>query len=262
MQAFVDSDGMTDREVQRLGWADDAEPSSRARTQIRRGRPGVAADPKPPQTWSADTVWGAAARAHRMNLGEYVKEPVYKVDSHGFPTGEVLRPRNRVLMDEALRDTAHITAEDRELGQRARDYISKALLVKAIKNTLSEFDLAVQRAVAITEFDQRNSRMEMAVIASQIRAYEQAVQLEEAMEGIHRDALADIGAKVDIDVTVVKSVFSQNYGVFFITAVTPSRHAVFFSYRDRLSNGHQCRVRGTVKAHRENSTQLNRVRIV
>jgi len=262
MQVFVDSDGMTDREVQRLGWADDAEPSSRPRTQIRRGRRGPAPDAKPPETWSADTVWGAAAVAHRRNLGEYVKEPVYKVDSNGFPTGEVLRPRNRVLMDEALRDTAQITAEDRELGQRARDYLSKALLVKALKNTLSEFDLAVQRAVAITEFDQRNSRMEMAVIASQIRAYEQAVQLEEAMEGIHRDALADIGAKVDVDVTVVKSVFSQNYGVFFITAVTASRHAVFFSYRDRLSNGHQCRVRGTVKAHRENSTQLNRVKIV
>jgi len=55
--------------------------------------------------------------------------------------------------------------------------------------------------------------------------------------------------------------YSQNFGVYFITAVTADRHAVFFSYRERLANGHQCRIRGTVKAHRENSTQLNRVRI-
>jgi hypothetical protein len=67
---------------------------------------------------------------------------------------------------------------------------------------------------------------------------------------------------VDVEITVVKSVYSQNFGVFFITAITTDRRAVFFSYRDRLANGHQCRIRGTVKAHRENSTQLNRVRMV
>jgi hypothetical protein len=61
---------------------------------------------------------------------------------------------------------------------------------------------------------------------------------------------------------VVKSVYSQNYGVYFITGVTASRQAVFFSFRERLAKGHQCRIRGTVKAHRENSTQLNRVRMV
>ena len=218
--------------------------------------------PERPVAWSAETVWAAAAYAHRINEGEYRKENEYRIDENGHYTHDVVRGRNRDIMNQALRDETLITNADRDLGNRARDYISKQILVKALKGTLSEFEQSLQRAVAMTEFDEWTSRMELAIIASQIRSYEQAVQLEAAMEGISAEPVADVGAKVDTDVTVVKSVYSQNYGVYFITGVTADKKAVFFSYRERLANGHQCRVRGTVKAHRENSTQLNRVRIV
>ena len=105
-------------------------------------------------------------------------------------------------------------------------------------------------------------RYEISLVCSRPRAYEDAQQLEQAMEGISREPLAPVGERVDETVTVAKSIYSQNYGVYFITAVTGSRHAVFFSYRERLPVGHQCRIRGTVKAHRDNFTQLNRVRMV
>jgi hypothetical protein len=212
--------------------------------------------------WTAETVWASAAYAHRVNDGEYRKENEYRIDENGHYTHEVVRGRNRDIMNQALRDESLITEADRELGNRARDYVSKAILVKTLKGTLTEFEQSLQRAVAMTEFDEWNSRMELAIIASQIRSYEQAVQLEQAMDGISSEPVAAIGEKVDTEITVVKSVYSQNFGVYFITGVTLDRRAVFFSYRERLANGHQCRVRGTVKAHRENSTQLNRVRIV
>ena len=228
--------------------------------QVARGRKPQSTEPA--LAWSADTVWAAAAYAHRINDGEYRKENEYRIDQNGCYTQEVVRVRNRDLLHRALRDESLITEVDRELGSRARDYISKQILMKTLKGTLSEFEQSLQRAVAMTEFDEWTSRVELAIVASQIRSYEQAVQLEAAMEGISSEPVAEIGAKVDTEITVVKSVYSQNFGVFFITGVTTDRRAVFFSYRERLSNGHQCRVRGTVKAHRERSTQLNRVRIV
>ena len=218
--------------------------------------------PERPVAWPAETVWAAAAHAHRINAGDYLKDPEYARDSDGLWTDQVLRLRNRDVMRKALADDSLITEADRELGHRAQDYISKQILIKALKGTLSEFEQSLQRAVAMTEFDEWTSRMELAIVASQIRSYEQAVQLEAAMEGISAEPVAAVGAKVDTEITVVKSVYSQNFGVYFITGVTADKRAVFFSYRDRLANGHQCRVRGTVKAHRENSTQLNRVRIV
>jgi len=257
MNPFVDSGDMTDREVQRLGWADDPRPSQyNIQAQIRRGRSA-----KPTETWTAQTVWAAAATAHRINLGEYLREPVYQVDTTGLSNGVVLKQRNRTVMSEALKDTTLITDQDRELGDRARAYHGQNLTFRSLKGTLREFEVSLQRALALETFTGRDG-LELALIASQIRAYEQAVQLEAAMEGISREPLADIGAKVDVSITVVKSVWSQNYNVFFVTAVTEDRHAVFFSYREQLGNGHQCRLRGTVKSHRENSTQLNRVRMV
>ena len=232
------------------------------RTQMTRSANyNRARAPERPVAWTAETVWAAAAYAHRINEGEYLKDPEFARDADGLWTDHVLRLRNRDVMRRALSDETLITEADRELGHRARDYVSKQILVKALKGTLSEFEQSLQRAVAMTEFDEWTSRVELAIVASQIRSYEQAVQLEAAMEGIRSEPVADVGAKVDTNITVVKSVYSQNFGVYFITGVTTDRRAVFFSYRERLANGHQCRVRGTVKAHRENSTQLNRVRI-
>ncbi len=230
-------------------------------SQIQRGRKPK--EPERPVAWSAETVWAAAAHAHGINGGEYLKDPEYARDDQGLWTDRVLRLRNRDVMKQALDDDSVITEENRDLGRRARDWLSKSMMVKALKGSaLSEFEQGLQRAVSLNEFDEWGCRYELALVASQIRAYEQAVQLEAAMEGISAEPIADIGVKVDVEITVVKSVYSQNFGVFFITGITADRRAVFFSYRDRLANGHQCRIRGTVKAHRENSTQLNRVRIV
>jgi cellobiose-specific phosphotransferase system component IIB len=230
-------------------------------SQIQRGRRPQAVER--PVAWSAETVWAAAAYAYRINGAEYLKDPEYAKDDQGLWTDQILRLRNRDVMKRALDDHSMITAEDRDLGHRARDWLSKTMMVKALKGSaLSEFEQGLQQAVSLTELDEWGCRYELALVASQIRAYEQAVQLEAAMAGISAEPIADIGAKVDVEITVVKSVYSQNFGVFFITGITTDRRAVFFSYRDRLANGHQCRIRGTVKAHRENSTQLNRVRMV
>ena len=88
------------------------------------------------------------------------------------------------------------------------------------------------------------------------------MMIEEAMTGIRREPMAPVGEKVTTEATVIKAVYSQNFNVYFITAITPDRYAVFFSYRERLAIGRKCQIRGTVKAHRENSTQLNRVKVL
>lgn len=228
--------------------------------QVNRGR--TTSGTKTSPTWPASAVWAAAAYAHRINAGEYLKEPEHDRDDEGNQLEGIVRYRNRDIMADALGDADLITNGDRELGLRAQQYLAQSLVIKVLKSQLTDFERALQRAVTMEQFDQRQNRIDMAIVASQIRAYEQAVQLEQVMEGVSSQPVADVGAKVDLAVTVVKSVYSQNYNVYFITAVTQDRFAVFFSYRDRLANGYQCRLRGTVKAHRENSTQLNRVRVV
>lgn len=230
-------------------------------SQIQRGRRSKA--PEHSVAWTADVVWAAAATAYRVNGGEYLKDPEYAKDDQGRWTETVLRRRNRDLMHDALRGQITVTEADRELGTRARDWLSKSIVLKTLKGSfMSEFETACQRMVTLEDFDEYGSRYELALVPSQIKSYEEAVQLETAMAGVRNEPVAAVGEKVDLEITIVKSVYSQNYGVYFITGVTTTRQAVFFSFRERLANGHQCRIRGTVKAHRESSTQLNRVRIV
>ena len=224
---------------------------TRDRTAPAPDQPGIA----------AEVMWGAAAHAHRINQGEYHREPYQARDTEGQPIGTLYR-RNRDIMLDAIRDPAVITDADRALGRAAREYHSRNIMIKSLKNTMSEFDHTVRQAVVLDDFDLGGDRISIAVIASQIRAYEAARQLEIAMDGVSREPVADIGAKIDRDVTVARAIYSQNYGVWFITAVTEDRRAVFFSYRERLNAGHQCRIRGTVKAYRENSTQLSRVKVI
>jgi hypothetical protein len=65
-----------------------------------------------------------------------------------------------------------------------------------------------------------------------------------------------------MDVEIVSANYSQNYNIYWITAVNDADQPVFFSYRNPLAAGDRFSIAGTVKGHRDGKTQLNRVKIV
>ena len=209
---------------------------------------------------SAETVWGAAAYADRINGGEYRKEPEYRMIENRY-TQEVVRQPNKIYMGEAIRDNSLITDEDRRIGREARDYVRKNLVIKGLKNTMSAFDEALSVSAEMEEFNSGSDRYEIALVTSQIRAYRQAQKMEAITEDVDSTPVAEVGAKVSLRAQVVKTVFSTNYNVYFITAKTESRQMVFFSYRERLAQDSWIDFKGTVKTHRADATQLNRVRL-
>ena len=212
---------------------------------------------------SAQVVWGAAAYADRINGGEYRKEPEYLVRADGtFDGNTIVRQPNKIHMWEAIRDNSLITDADRELGRLAHDYVRKNLVVRALKGTLSEFDQALTASVDMDQFMTGADRYEIALVTSQIRAYREGTRLEAVMEDVITTPVAGIGEKVQLNLEVVKSVYSANYNVYFITAKTDGHQMVFFSYREKIKNGSWITIRGSVKAHRQDATQLNRVKVI
>ena len=211
---------------------------------------------------SSDVIWGAAAYADRLNGGEYRKEPEYLIREDGTVTDEVLRQPNKIYMRQAIEDQTMITAEDLHVGQQARDYIRKNLVIRGLKNDLSDFDRAMCKTLEMEQFMPGTDRYEIALVASQIRAYREGTRLEAVLENINRDPVAPVGEKIQLNATVIKSVYSSNYNVYFITAKTDENQMIFFSYREKCKMGEHITVRGSVKAHRPDATQLNRVRIV
>lgn len=206
----------------------------------------------------AEVMWAVSAYADRVNSGVYVKDTVRNEQ------GTVTQTRNRdIIREEVQRGLANVTEADFEIGRQAREWHRNRLVIKRLKGRyMTEFETSLCHAVEQEEFSNRDDAMASAIVASSIASYHRGLKQEQIMDTIDPSPLAAVGARVVVDAVVVRSVYSQNYHVHFVTARTQCNHMVFFSYRESLAADTPIRVQGTVKAHRPDSTQLNRVKLV
>lgn len=258
MPGFVDVTGWTSEQVRRLGHADDCDESPvqpRWKSQHRAATAQVG--------YLVTDVWAAACHAQRVN-GEYLKE-----DRNVYgEQGEVLsaKRRNRDIMLEALHNTFMITDEDREAGEQCRKFIQNDLTFRALKNQLTDFDRNVMKITAVTDkFYTVTHRLELATVACLPQSHQRALQRQAQQDRLNQTTATYVGAlgdKVTLDVEVVRCNFSQKWNTYYVTAVTANNEQVFFAVREALDAGTHVTVRGTVKAHRDGSSQLNRVSIL
>ena len=209
---------------------------------------------------AAEQVWAFAATADRINDGQYVKEDQRSSDGQC-----VIKEANKAMIKRWLTEgyCGEDTAADRDVGAAARAWHRGQLLMTALKRPLSGFEDTLNRAVGMDEFALEVHQLEIATIASQIRSYRTGAAHEQRMWGTDTSPMAAVGTKVECQVEVVKSVYSQNYNTNYIRAVTvDTRKVVMFTYREGWDVGSILTIRGTVKAHREDCTQLNRVRVL
>jgi hypothetical protein len=213
---------------------------------------------KPLLNYNADDVWAAACQAQRVN-GSYVKLSAL---TEAQLTDGVRS--NRELITSLMIDTTQITDEDREQGLRVRQYY-QAYTFKILKGIkLGEFD---NNAMLISNRDVINDNYDVAVIASLPSTYERGIKRDNAEQRIKFATGGFIGCegdKVTLTIEVVRAMYSQKYNTYYVTGITQSDQAVFFAYNhiDRLEVGDTHTIKGTVKSHRDNSTQLSRVKLV
>jgi len=260
MPGFIDVSNMTALEVKRLGQMDDydEEPYQPRQTWKPRAKPASV-------KYSADNVWGAAVAAQRIN-GSYVKETVYKVDPEMSSNTVVEKQRNRDIMLDILANPALLTVEDIAQGQECRKFLQNDITFRALKNKLTEFDSATSKVLAVSEeFDSAKHKYELAVVASLPASHARSLERQATQERVRQTSGALIGTpgvKVQLAVEIVKSNYSQQWNTWYATGVTQDNSAVFFAYRQELVKGAKHTIVGTVKAHRDGSTQLNRVSII
>ena len=258
MPGFVDVSNMTAREVRMMDHAADADETYQPRRQWKsRAKPeGI--------KHSADNVWGAAVAAQRMN-GSYVKETVHQFDPVTQTTVVITR-RNRDIMLDILANPAVLTVEDIAQGQECRKFLQNDITFRALKNKLTEFDGSVSKVLAVEDdFDTVKHKLELAVVACLPQSHARSLERQAVQERVRQTSGALIGTpgdKVQLAVEIVKSNFSQQWNTWYATGVTADNSAVFFAYRQELARGAKYTIVGTVKAHRDGSTQLNRVSII
>ena len=258
MPGFVDVSNMTAREIRMLDHAADADETYQPRqTWKPKAKPaGI--------KHSVDNVWGAACAAQRIN-GSYVKETQHRFDEDRN-TMVVEKRRNRDIMTDILANPAVLTVEDIALGQACRKFLEQDITLRGLKGKLTEFDTATSKTIAVAEeFDSAKHKYELAVVASLPANHQRSLARQDVDSRVRQTTGGYVGAvdaKVALDVEVVSANYSHAYNIFWVTAITQDNQAVFFSYKSKLTTGSWIQIKGTVKAHRDGKTQLNRVKIV
>lgn len=213
---------------------------------------------KPVLNFNADNVWAAACQAQRVN-GTYVKE-----GQTSELNPDVITKTNRQLVIELMADTTQITDEDREQAKTVRKYY-QAFTFKILKGIkLNEFD---NTAMLIANRDIIDSNYDVAVIASLPSCYGRGVKrdgVDQRVKFATGGYIGRVSDKVKVTVEILKTNYSQQWNTNYVTGITNDDQAVFFAYNhiNNVEVGKTYTFFGTVKAHRDNSTQLNRVKIV
>jgi len=249
---------MTAREIQRLGHEDDEGPVQRKwqpRTTAGGGHRG----------YNVSDVWGAACHAQRIN-GAYIKQDEWELPSESATAVQLKRKSNRNIMMEALENPFMITDEDRTAGAECLKFLQNDLTFRALQNRLTDFDRSVIKVTAMTadRFFPQLHKLELATVACLPNSHQRALKRIEEQDRLNQTAgyIGTVGDKITINVDIVRCVFSQKWNTYYATAITANNETVFFSIREPLNTGTLLSVQGTVKAHRDGQTQLNRVRVL
>ena len=219
-------------------------------------------------SYPAELVWAAAAAAHRV-VGGYTKGSWQQAEigssdnkqSPDKPLAVAVVQSNRTIMEKFIAEKS-VTDADLEEGEKIRKFF-QGLTFQILKGkVLSDFD---NNALAISCRETITSNYELAVIASLPAGYERGqkrANIQGRINFAKGGFIAKVGDKITLNIEVLKSVYSQQWGVFYSTAITDNDQAIFFSYKTELDAGAFIKISCTVKAHRDNLTQLNRVKIL
>lgn len=213
----------------------------------------MARAPKVRKEFDTLLLLSAACAAQRLNK-EYLK-------FEKEPGTSDYKPSNRELVYQFLDNQDTITDADRELAEKVKTYWNGKTFKLLTGEYMSNFDRSV---LELLQKEKLNDGYDVAVVASLPNSYLSGIARDERERRVKFATggyLGNIGGKIEATVEITKSVYSQKWGVYFLTGVTTSDQAVFFSYKQDVSPGTMLQIKGNVKRQDNNITQLNRVRV-
>lgn len=263
MPGFVDVSNMSYEDVRRMGHADDYDdvdyrPRHKFVPQVVKSASAK---------YSVSDVWAAACAAHRVN-GGYFKEYVFE-HLEGQPLSQppaIVKRKNRDVMMEFLSDPTRLTVDDVERGEHCRQFLQNDLTFRTLKGKTGEFDSAIKKVLAVQGlFDSYHHKYELAIVACLPQSVERSEirqNSETRVQFATGGLIGEVDDKVELNVEVLNSNYSKQYNIYWVRAITEADQAVFFSNKESFDPGTHLTIKGTVKAHKDNLTQLNRVKVL
>ena len=210
--------------------------------------------------FTADQIWGLAVAADRINEG-YFKEPVWSTPEDATPP-KVVKDANKLLVKQWLRTNNFTAASeaDIEKGREVRNYFN-GFLLKQISGKINEFEQQALRIAQMDEFTGRNM-LEFAIVS----CLPSVMIRDQSRNELAREVRAstqlqgEVGDKIQGEIEIVKSYYSQEYNKFRITARLVDSFVDFW-YNTNIDAGSRVSIKAKIKSVRgDNTTQLNFVK--
>ena len=266
MPGFVDVSNMSREDIRRMDHAadyDDVDFQPRRKlAQYVPDRPASVTRPASAK-YSVSDVWAAACAAYRVN-GGYFKENIF--DSTKGTAAGPKKTRNRDVMMEFIANPTNLTVDDIERGEHCRQFLDSDLTFRTLKGKTGDFDNAIRKVLAVKDhFDDHFHKYELAIVACLPQSVERS-EVRQASENRVQFAqggyVGEVDDKVELNVEVLNSNYSKQYNIYWVRGITEADQPVFFSNKESFDPGTHLSIKGTVKAHKDNLTQLNRVKVL
>lgn len=210
------------------------------------------------ETFATDLVFAAACAAHRIN-GGYLKMASTKYDEKGEVVEE--KVANKHLVASLLTKPELITDEDRAFAAKVMTYCRSVTFKMLQGRTVTDFEQAMLR---IVELEAIASRYDIAVVSSLPASYERS-EVRIAQNARLRESAGTltsaVGTKVELEVEVIRCNFSNQWETFFVTAIVDGA-SVFFAQKRAVEVGSTIRIKGRIKDHKSDRTQLSHVKVL
>lgn len=210
--------------------------------------------------YSAELIRAAAAYAYMRNGRFYRTQDIVEYDGQG--NSEIVQKSNKALLRTALNNPDLINQEHYDLANESARII-RGLVFKKLAG--AKFDDLTEKVVQDieTEFYPAESAFGIPAFAiSLAMTQKHRDEVEQTIAFSDTKHFAKVGERVALTGTVLKSVFSRSYCVYYITVKTDDGNLVWFSLATQLNIGLAIEIRGTVKRLcDDNQTQLTRVKV-
>ena len=205
--------------------------------------------------FTAEQVWGLAVEADRINDG-YLKEDLWDAAEAGVR----IKTANKVLVKQWLREERQPSVEDVEKGREIRHYFN-GFLLKQISGKINDFERQALRIAQIDEFTSKNL-LEFAIVSCLPSTQRRDVDKNALAAEVRNSTqlTGHVGDKIQGEIEIVKSYYSQEYNKFRITAKLVDSFVDFW-YNTSMDTGSRVSIKAKIKSVRgDNTTQLNFVK--
>ena len=207
-----------------------------------------------------DVIWAAACEAHVIN-GGYIGASSANPQNKRF---------NKHIMLQLISEPSSISEASFEKGKDVQAYL-KGLVFQMLSDSLTYYSQKLVR-IASTDYENEEDVVpEIGIIASAPRAVEKHMEREYARSNIENSTggyIGNIGDRVQLEITILKVVYSEQWNCYYINALTSTDSVVLFSSSknelQRIKSEHL--ISATVRSHEENDgyklTRLSRIKIM